>query len=152
VSSGVVVAVSTVTAAPRSAVWAELERIEDHVRWMADATAIRFTGSRTRGVGTTFECDTRVGPWRMTDDMEITGWEPGSSMGVVHHGVVTGRGRFTLEDGPGPATTIRWEEELHFPPKWGGGIGARVARPVLAALWRGNLRRLRSRIESSAGS
>jgi hypothetical protein len=148
----VVVAVSTVIAAPRPAVWSELERIEDHVRWMADATAIRFTGPLRRGQGTTFECDTRVGPLRMTDHMEITGWDPGSSMEVVHRGIVTGRGRFTLEEGPGTATTIRWEEELRFPLWWGGGVGARMARPVLASLWRGNLRRLRTRIEASARS
>jgi len=150
--TGVVVAVSTVIAAPRPAVWSELERIEDHVRWMADATAIRFTGPLRRGQGTTFECDTRVGPLRMTDHMEITGWDPGSSMEVVHRGIVTGRGRFTLEEGPGTATTIRWEEELRFPLWWGGGVGARMARPVLASLWRGNLRRLRTRIEASARS
>ncbi len=143
--------VATVIAASRPAVWAELERIEDHVRWMADATAIRFTGPRRRGEGTTFECDTKVGPVRMTDRMEITGWDPGSSMEVVHRGIVTGRGRFTLEDAPGRATTIRWQEELRFPPWWGGRLGALMARPVLAAVWRGNLRRLRTRIEAGSG-
>ena len=146
------VTVTTVIAADRPVVWAELERIEDHVHWMADAAAIRFTGPRRRGEGTTFECDTKVGPIRMTDRMEITGWDPGSSMEVVHRGVVTGRGRFSLEDGPGTATTVRWREELCFPRWWGGDLAARAARPVLAALWRGNLGRLRNRIETAARS
>jgi hypothetical protein len=145
------VAVSTVIDAAPAAVWAELERIEDHVHWMGDATAIRFTGPRTRGKGTTFECDTKVGPVRMTDHMEITGWNPGISMEVVHRGIVTGRGRFVIEDGPGRATTIRWVEELRLPPWWGGAVGAPFVRPVLAALWRANLRRLRARVEASAG-
>ncbi len=131
--------------------WAELERIENHVEWMRDAIAIRFVGDLRRGVGTTFECDTKVGPIRLTDIMEITQWEPGSKMAVMHRGLITGSGHFFLEDGPGTATTIRWEERLRFPWWFGGTIGAWVARPVLAALWRGNLRRLRTRAEDSAG-
>jgi len=145
------VVVSIDAAVPRSTLWAELERIEDHVEWMRDAIAIRFVGDRRRGVGTTFECDTKVGPIQLTDVMEITEWEPGSRMAVAHHGLVTGSGHFSLEDGPGTATTIRWEERLRFPWWLGATIGAWVARPVLAALWRGNLRRLRTRAEGSAG-
>lgn len=149
---GVVVAVSIVVHAPRSAVWAELERIEDHVTWMGDATAIRFIGPQHRGVGTAFECDTKVGPIKMTDVLTITRWESGSAMEVRHEGIVSGRGRFTLTDGPGPETTIQWEEELHFSKWWGGNLGGQMARPILAALWRGNLRRLRARIEASPGA
>ena len=143
--------VSIAVSVPRLALWTELERIEDHVEWMRDAVAIRFVGDQRRGVGTTFECDTRVGPIRLTDIMEITDWEPSSTMAVVHRGLIAGSGRFSLEDGPGTATTIRWEERLRFPWWLGRTTGAWVARPVLAALWRGNLRRLRTRAESAPG-
>jgi hypothetical protein len=131
-------------------VWDELERIEDHVTWMRDATAIRFVGDRRRGVGTTFECDTRMGPIRLTDVMEVTGWEPGSSMSVAHRGLVGGTGRFSLDDDATSSTRVRWDERLRFPWWLGGTIGALAARPLLAGLWRGNLRRLRARIEGSA--
>ena len=43
-------------------VWSIVEPIERHVDWMADAVAIRFVGTQTRGVGTEFFCDTKVGP------------------------------------------------------------------------------------------
>ena len=49
------------------AVWEIVEPIEHHVDWMADAVAIRFLGERTRGVGTSFVCDTRVGPFTLQD-------------------------------------------------------------------------------------
>jgi hypothetical protein len=146
------VAVTIVVPRPRSAVWAELERIEDHAEWMRDALSIRFVGERRRGVGTRFECDTKVGPIRLTDLMEITGWEAGSTMAVRHSGVVTGSGRFLLEDGPGTDTTVSWEEQLTFPWWMGASLGAMVAKPLLAAIWRGNLRRLRARIETVAGA
>ena len=41
---------------------------------MADAESIRFTTARTRGVGTAFDCVTRVGPLRTTDRMTIVEW------------------------------------------------------------------------------
>lgn len=78
-------------------VWEVVEPVERHVDWMADAVAIRFTGEQTRGIGTAFECDTKVGPITLVDKMEITDWVPGERMGVRHSGVVTGSGHFTLE-------------------------------------------------------
>ena len=81
---------------PPSVVWRSVEDIASHVEWMADAEAIRFTSASTRGVGTTFDCDTKIGPFRLTDRMEITEWIPNAAMGVSHVGTVTGAGRFLL--------------------------------------------------------
>jgi hypothetical protein len=103
---------------------------------MADAESIRFTTQRRSGIGTTMEVATRVGPFRLTDVLEVTEWRPGRSIGVRHTGLVGGTGRFTLRR--------RWEERLVFPPWLGGPLGAAVASPVLRWVWRGNLRRLRA--------
>ena len=67
---------------PPSVVWQSVEDIASHVEWMADAEAIRFTSASTHGVGTTFDCDTKIGPLRLTDRMEITEWIPNATMGV----------------------------------------------------------------------
>jgi hypothetical protein len=143
-------AVSVTIASPRSAVWEELSRIEDHVEWMSDAVAIRFLSERHRGVGTRFICDTKVGPIRLADRMEVTEWEEGRAIAVRHQGLVSGSGRFLLEDERGVATTLSWKEDLAFPWWLGAAVGAWAARPVLVPLWRKNLRRLRVRIETSA--
>lgn len=127
--------------APCEDVWAELGRIERHVRWMADAVAIRFLGDRREGVGAVFVCDTRVGPFRMRDRMEVTEWAPPHAMGVRHIGAVRGEGRFTLREVPG-GTLVGWAERLRFPWWLGGPLGARVARPVLRRIWLANLARL----------
>jgi uncharacterized protein YndB with AHSA1/START domain len=128
-------------------VWAELEQIEQHTEWMRDATAIRFVGDSRRGAGTTFECDTRVGPLTTTDVMEITAWEPGERMAVEHRGAVSGSGEFTLHPLGEGRTEIRWSEDLRFPWYFGGPAGARGSRPILRRLWQGNLRRLAERID-----
>ena len=130
--------------APPGAVWATIEQIERHVDWMADAERITFTTAQTRGVGTSFDCLTKVGPFRLLDRMIVTEWEPARSIGIEHRGLVTGRGRFMLRPSPGDRTRFTWIEDLRF-PWWMGGF---VAAPVLRAVWRRNLRRLKDRIES----
>lgn len=132
---------------PPGAVWHHLANIADHVTWMADAVAIRFTGDRYRGVGTTFECETRLGPLRTNDRMEITEWAPGEAMGVRHRGLVRGTGRFTLRPAAGGGTELTWDEDLRFPWWLGGPVTARLAGPVLRRAWAGNLRRLAARVE-----
>ncbi len=143
------ISVSTIIPAPPEQVWEDLVRIASHVEWMADAEAIRFESAQREGVGTTFETDTKVGPLRLTDRMEVTEWEPGRLMGIRHIGVVTGTGRFTLEEvaaRPGH-TRFTWEESLRFPPWLGGSVGGRVAVPVLKRIWQRNLENLRRRFD-----
>jgi uncharacterized protein YndB with AHSA1/START domain len=144
------VRVGVVIDAPPGRVWADVADVASHVDWMADAVAIRFTGRRRSGVGTTFECDTRVGPLRLVDRMEITEWRPGRSMGVRHTGLVTGEGRFTLRRAGRGRTRFTWEERLVFPRWLGGPVGAAAGSVVLRRIWAGNLRRLKARVEAKA--
>lgn len=161
----------TTVAAPPAEVWRRLADIGDHVTWMADAAEIRFTSDRRSGVGTVFECETRLGPLRTTDVMEVTEWRDAAAMGVRHTGLFTGTGRFALEpartgvtrDGaageaaPAPgasagagATVLSWEEDLVFPWWLGGPVGAWAARPILRWVWRGNLRRFAALVTADA--
>lgn len=139
---------STRIPAPPSRVWEELEDISSHVEWMADAVAIRFESDQREGVGTRFECDTKVGPLRLVDVMEVTSWEPERRMGVRHVGLVTGSGEFTLAPAgaAGEETDLSWTEALEFPWYFAGPVGAAVAAPVLRRIWVGNLRRLAARV------
>jgi len=141
------IAVEVVIDAPAAFVWADLESIESHVDWMQDAESIRFLTDQQSGVGTRFECKTVVGPFKLTDIMEIVDWQAGSSMGVTHQGLVVGAGQFTLR-ASGASTVFSWVEELTFPWYFAGPLGAAAARPILKAIWKGNLRRLKDRIET----
>jgi uncharacterized protein YndB with AHSA1/START domain len=132
-----------------TAVWRVLEPIEDHVEWMADARSIRFETDQRRGVGTRFTCDTAVGPLRVDDRMEITEWVPERVMGVRHHGLVSGTGRFELAPlDDGRRTRFTWREELRFPWWLGGPVTARLGgAAVLRRVWRDNLGRLKQLVE-----
>lgn len=154
--------VSVVIDAPPDVVWAAVEDIATHPRWMLDAAAVRFVGDQRRGAGTAFECDTRLGPFRLTDRMTVTEWRdrgPVRAMGVDHTGLVTGTGRFTVRPARRhprlrrarrhPATRFTWEERLRFPWWFGGPLGALAARPVLRAVWRRSLRNLKALVEAN---
>jgi hypothetical protein len=139
--------VSTFIDASPDQVWEEVRHVGRHVDWMADAVAIRFTSPHHAGIGTTFDCDTKVGPIRLTDKMEITEWRDGKVMGVRHVGLVTGTGRFTITKAGRDRTRFTWEERLHFPWWMGGPIGGIVGGRIMARIWERNLRVLKQRIE-----
>jgi uncharacterized protein YndB with AHSA1/START domain len=141
--------VSTTIDAPPRKVWAAVEDIGTHADWMHDAVAIRFVSSRRAGAGTVFDCDTRIGPFRLTDRMTITSWKPGREMGVVHEGLVTGTGRFTMRCRRGGRTRFTWSERLVFPWHLGGPIAATLVAPVLRLIWRRSLRDLKSLVEGA---
>jgi hypothetical protein len=138
--------VSETIPAPPEEVWAQIEDIGTHVRWMEDAVAIRFTSSDRSNVGATFDCDTRIGPLRLTDRMEVTAWDPPSAMGIRHVGLVTGSGLFRLE-AVAAGTRFTWEEELRFPVWMGGAAGGAAAAPLLRRVWRRNLANLKRLVE-----
>jgi hypothetical protein len=160
------VVVSVDLDASPAAVWAFVEPVERHVDWMADAVAIRFESERTRGVGTTFLCDTKVGPIKLTDRMEIVEWTPAvdaiegpdgpvggtdGAMGVRHTGIVTGTGVFTIEPlRGGRRTKFTWREDLTFPWYLGGRLGEIIGgKLVLGFIWKRNLAQLKSLVEAN---
>ncbi len=163
-------------AASPADVWYAIQDVESHTEWMRDAVAIRFLGHQRQGAGTRFVCDTKIGPFSLSDVMEITEWSPGQRMGVRHSGLVAGEGAFTLvkvesgEDEGGDRETagqgdeqdasttkdastahtyFQWEEKLRFPWRLGGPVTALAAWPVLRSMWKGNLQRLKAKIENS---
>jgi hypothetical protein len=132
-----------------AAVWDELQSIERHVDWMDDAVAIDFHSAQRRGVGTRFVCATKVGPFRLSDEMEVTGWTEGVEIAVVHRGLVVGAGTFRLMPiDHGRRCRVTWSETLSFPWWMGGPIGASIGARVLGRIWEGNLRNLQRELRA----
>jgi carbon monoxide dehydrogenase subunit G len=127
--------------APIEPTWSALADIASHVEWMADAESITFTSAQRTGVGVTFDCRTKVGPFTTTDKMTVTSWDERSAIGVRHTGIVVGTGVFELSEVSALATKVTWTEDLRFPLWLGGAVTAALAKPVLKRIWRGNLHR-----------
>ena len=126
-------------------VWAYLRDVTKHSEWMMDALSVDITSEVTEGPGLTFDCLTAVGPFRVRDQMEVVEWEPERAMGVKHSGIVTGIGQFTLPP-PSGGTRFSWYESIELPLRFGGRLGESIAKPLLTAIWRRNLRSLRKQI------
>jgi uncharacterized protein YndB with AHSA1/START domain len=122
-------------------VWEALADLKAHTGWMRDARSIEFTSEHRRGTGTRMEVLTVIGPLRTTDIMEVVGWDEGRSIEVRHEGLITGTGTLRVEP-VADGSRVVWDETLTFPWWLGGRLVGWLARPVLAAVWRGNLRRL----------
>ncbi|MFT7473501.1 MAG: carbon monoxide dehydrogenase subunit G [Verrucomicrobiales bacterium] len=144
----VAITVETEIDAPPDVVWSDLRNIATHSQWMHDAESIWFTSRSREGVGTTFDCETKVGPIRLTDAMEITTWVEAETMGVRHTGVVTGEGAFTMSALPGGGTLFKWAEELSFPWWLGGPVGEPIGSIVLKLIWKRNLQNLTKRFRN----
>ena len=139
--------VSTTIEAPVEAVWEYVRRIRSHTEWMADAESISFLGDQTEGVGTAFECLTKIGPLRLNDAMVVTEWAEGEAIGVRHSGLVTGEGRFTLAPAGTDRTEFCWAERLDFPWWMGGVVGGVIGARILEWVWRRNLKTLRAHFD-----
>ncbi|MCY3863021.1 MAG: SRPBCC family protein [bacterium] len=138
--------VSTTIEAPTDAVWEYVRRIDSHTEWMADAESISFRSPQTEGVGTAFDCRTKIGPFRLNDAMVVTEWAEKEAIGVRHTGLVTGEGRFTLAPAGTDRTEFCWTEELQFPWWMGGLLGDIVGARILEWIWRHNLKTLRAQL------
>lgn len=141
------VVVSVLIDASLGRVWAAAADLGSHVDWMADAESVVFETATESGPGTRMRVATRIGPFRTNDLLEVTVWEVGRSIGVRHHGLVTGNGEFSLAPVAG-GTRLTWTEDLMFPWWIGGIVTATFARPILAWVWRRNLAGLKRSLES----
>jgi len=126
--------------------WEELRHIDRHVNWMHDAASITFLSTTTEGIGTKFNCLTKVGPFKTTDVMTITQWEEARIMGVEHVGLVKGSGIFTITPS-GNTSTLTWKEQLTFPWWMLGELGSYLASPILKIIWKKNLQNLKKIVE-----
>ena len=82
--------------------------------------------------------------YKRQDWIIVTDWMELERIAVVHVGLVTGAGAIIVEP-HGDGTLVTWDEELSLPLYFGGAIGEVFAKPILSALWLGNLRRLAAR-------
>jgi len=82
------------------------------------------------GVGAEVVARTGIGPVGFTDTMVITEWDPPRRCVVEHTGrVIRGTGVFEVAPA-GPASELRWTEQLELPLGAAGQWGWRLVRPL----------------------
>lgn len=137
-------------ARPRSSVWEVLADVQRQPEWMRDALSIEMLTDGPMRVGSRMKVPTQIGPFRTTDIMEVTAYDPPRVWTVVHRGMVTGEGTFTLtEANDGGTTRVEWRERLAAPLGALGRFGMTAMRPLLRRTFQDDLDRFRALCEAS---
>jgi uncharacterized membrane protein len=135
--------------APIDRTWRVLADIGLQPAWMHEMKEVRVTTPGPTGVGTRGEATVRIFGIRVTDPVEVVGFEPPVRFAIRHEGLFTGGGVITLEPGAdGTTTVVRWEETL-VPPCL-PVLGALAMAPVLREIFQADLHRFRVLVESGS--
>lgn len=113
-------------------VWEIISDLSGQRRWMVDLRSLEITSPQRDGVGAVIKVTSELfGLPVVKDIMEITVWEPGRELAIIHRGQFTGSAHFRLEPVLG-GTVFTWYEEFKPPLGALGELGHRLLlRPHL---------------------
>lgn len=151
IENAVEVRTSVTVLRPREDVWNVLADVQRQPEWMRDAISIEMLTDGPMRVGSRMKVPTKIGVFRTTDIMEVTAFDPPERWTVVHRGVVTGEGTFTLRAAGEAATEVEWRERLAAPLGALGRFGMTLFRPVLRRQFQDDLDRFKAICEGCEG-
>jgi hypothetical protein len=136
---------------PPDIVWTLLTDWERQGEWMLEASDFEVVSPHREGVGVEALATVRIGGISTRDRIRVDVWEPQRHLGIVHLGWVAGRGDLRLQPLDGGRTRLSWREELV--PPWGvlGAMGLRVFKPLLARVFRRDVRVLAELVRREGG-
>lgn len=128
--------------APPARVWEVLKDWEGSAAWMVDATTVEVITPQREGVGVRVRAVTRIAGVPLTDEMEVTAWEPERLIQVRHHRPpITGIAWFALSPS-GSGTRFEWGEKITPPLGALGEIGGTILKKPIEAVLRASARKL----------
>lgn len=120
---------------------------------MVDVRTLEITSEQREGVGTVIKVTSELfGLPVIHDVMEITAWEPGKEMSVVHRGQFTGSASFLLSPTSG-GTVFRWLETFD-PPLGPAGEVAHLlfVKPHLRRVFKRSMNNVKALAEAKASA
>jgi uncharacterized protein YndB with AHSA1/START domain len=125
---------------PPEVVWELITDWEHQDDWMLEASDFVVVSERREGVGVEAEATIRIGGIQTRDRVRVAGWEPPRSLVIEHLGWVTGLGEIELTPVAGGRTHVWWREELNPPLGPLGALGMTAFKPLMARIFRRDLR------------
>ncbi len=143
---------TTITASIED-VWDVLVDWEAQRDWMLDAKDVVVVSPERSGHGVTIHVPTSLLGLPVLDVMRVTGWDPPRRLEATHLGrLIKGVGAFELTPVDDDVTHLLWWEEIVAPLGALGEQGARIALPVLRAIFSRSLDRFRVLVEDGVGT
>jgi hypothetical protein len=140
-----------VCAGPPDAIWELITDWEHQDDWMLEASDFVVVSDAREGVGVEAEATIRIGGIQTRDRVRVAEWDPPRRLGIEHLGWVTGRGVIELTPVAGRRTHVWWREELNPPLGALGAIGMTAFKPLMARIFRRDLRILGGLARARAG-
>jgi hypothetical protein len=126
--------------------WRVLTDWERQADWMRDADSVVVTSPERAGTGVTLEVRTRLFQIpAFTERIEVTAWDPPSSLAIQHGAPVRGRGEWSLTPTAG-GTRFTWVEDVELDAPILGWLLTACYAPVLGLLLRRSMHGLRASI------
>lgn len=147
----VVVELAGVMPGPPDIVWRLITDWEHQDDWMLEARDFVVLGEQRAGVGVRARATVSIGGITTSDEVEVTGWEPGRRLAIAHRGWVSGQGELFLTPLGGGSTLLFWRETLVPPLGVLGWLGLLAFRPLLAHTFRRDLRVLAGLVRAASG-
>lgn len=145
-----VVELGAVLPGPPEVVWRLITDWEHQGDWMLEARDFVVLGDQREGKGVRARATVRIGGITTTDEVEVTGWEPGRRLAIAHRGWVSGEGELFLTPLGDGKTHLFWRETLLPPLGVLGRLGLLAFRPLLARTFRRDLRVLAGLVRAAA--
>ena len=136
----VVIEIARATRAAPAVVWDLVTDWERQGDWMLEARDFVVVSERREGVGVEAEATVRIAGVTTRDRVRVTRWEPERLLAIEHLGWVSGVAEIHLTPVRGGGTHVFWREELRPPLGALGGLGLRAFRPLMARVFRRDLR------------
>lgn len=135
---------------PPDLAWRLLTDWERQSDWMLEMSDVVVTSAHREGIGVEAEATVRVGGISTRDVVRVDVWEPNVHLGIVHAGWVSGRGDIHLTEMEDGRTWMDWREQLVPPLGPLGALGLMAFRPLLARIFRRDLRVLQRMVQEQA--
>lgn len=130
-------------------VWEVLVDWEGQAGWMPDVRSCTVLTRQREGLGVRVRCRTNIAAGIVvTDDLEVTGWEPERQLAIRHLGMLI-RGVAAFELSPtAHGTLVEWWEEFEVPlGSLGDALAGVVLVPAVERVFRHSLAGLKRRCE-----
>lgn len=129
-----------VCSGPPESIWDLITDWEHQDDWMLEASDFVVVSDVREGVGVEAEATIRIGGITTRDRVRVGEWDPPRRLVIEHLGWVTGRGIIELTLVAGRRTHVWWREELSPPLGVLGAIGMTAFKPLMARVFRRDLR------------
>lgn len=125
---------------PPEAIWELITAWEHQDDWMLEASDFVVVSEQREGVGVEAEATIAIGGIKTRDRVRVSEWDPPRRLVIEHLGWVTGHGEIELTPVAGRRTYVWWREELRPPLGPLGAFGMRVFKPLMARIFRRDLK------------